>query len=838
MSKSWIRKAISALLALATVSGLLAGRVSANGSQQWLINPQTGQVVEAVIEPDKCFTVTVKDDRGNLLGGQASKFKVVVAGEDVTAKYTISEVYNRSWPYPYDPNYRPPHETANYESTGRYTVCKTEGTLPKNTKFQVTLDFTGDPVYKGKTTVYVETDDNGKVTAAPQVKALRATAKAWPITVKTVTSNYEPARYVAYRFVSLKTNAAGKYLLDADGNYQVDRVINMDTEHDSLTNIDGYDGASEFIVRHPDGRYTIGDYPIRPGEMIGVEYVGQFADPEGTKPVSGMKPKKTLITLNPWKLEGADRYDGPGMTSSDAEIPKVDGKYNVVPGGEVNTGFLIGEPKMTLKVDVVRTDTATKRSVPVAGAEVTLYKNGTPTGSASWNANRTATTNSGGTAIFDDVSVSEAVEILGLDKQGPDTSGDKAVAPYGVKLSALPGDLYEYEGVRPVTLKKSSLEAILSGGSSAADVTAKQTTAFSDKGKLTVSLQMQAGSDNVLRAEGGSRFATAVAIAEATFPDGPPARGRWETDGDGTDNSYEDHYRDILLANGYSYPDALAGNPLAALYNGPILLTEKNSLPAVTKAYIEGVKKQDPSLKVRVTLLGGSLAISTSVQQELTAMGVAVERVHGKNRIQTAIAIGNQMQKVQNDANKVKFLHGWGEQATVILANANNFADVLAVSAPAAEYGIPILLTPTAYLDPATAATLKSWNVQKVVLVGGPLALSKNTESAVQNLGIATDRVQGLNRRSTALEVGTYFDYDTKVFVARDDQFADALAGALLAAKEGAPILLVNTRDLAKNEEVVQYIKDIPVTDITILGGPLAVPNAVRHQLAQGILGN
>ena len=159
------------------------------------------------------FTVTVKDDKRNLLGGQASKFRSW-SPEGRDGEVTISEVYNRSWPYPYDPNYRPPHETANYESTGRYTVCKTEGTLPKNTKFQVTLDFTGDPVYKGKTTVYVETDDNGKVTAAPQVKALRATAKAWPITVKT-TSGMSRLGTWRIAFVSLRRCGGQNFAPDA-----------------------------------------------------------------------------------------------------------------------------------------------------------------------------------------------------------------------------------------------------------------------------------------------------------------------------------------------------------------------------------------------------------------------------------------------------------------------------------------------------------------------------------------------------------------------------------------------------------------------------------------------
>jgi putative cell wall-binding protein len=891
MSKNLKRSILSFLLAFTMVFGLFASGASANASNQWLIDPEHGQLAEVVVSPDKCLTVTVKDERGNLVGGlDKTNFLVEVADADVTGDFNIYEVVNKDWPYPYNPYYnlQQQDEYQNYETTGKYELCMATGTLAADTKYRVTLVFNNHPIYEDDDSQsYVfETDGDGVVTNEGTV-TLKAEAKAWPITVKSVSSNgFAPERYVEYEFVVFEKLANGKYALDEDGNYIVDETftaeinaVQTQSEADvgfKVTNIDGYDGTTEFL-EWDGGEYKIGDYVIAPGELIGVRYIGQHLNnPFANSPAAGEGPytykgvRKDVIVLNPWKVRGVDRYDGPDMGNQDLEIPYIDGYYNIVPRDDLLAQFVLCTAKLNLKVGVFHADSTPNKKLPVVGAEVDLFKNTTRNllDEIKWNKEKTLKTNDEGYVTFEDIPMSEVIRLLGLDLGsqvewlmiGSDWIRHVATSPYGVGLGALPEGFYGFQDVRSVYLPKLLVEAVLNGDETQiAEILNGYTGAFDgipegfefDYGKdctLTVYTELLVGYDSIKRIAGDNRFATAVEIAKKAFPDGPPARGRWETDGDGTNNSFEDRYRDIIIANGYNYPDALAGGPLAALYNGPILLTARDTLPKETKDYIEYVKKIDNKeedgaleevpLPVRVTILGGPLAVSTKVQQELTAMGVHVERVYGTTRAKTAVAIGDQMLKVQNDDNKVKFLHGWGEEATVIVANANNFADVLAVSAPAAEYGVPILLTPTGSLDKSTADAMTRWGVQKAVILGGELAISKNTESAIQNLGIRTDRVAGLNRRSTALEIGKYFDVDTKVYVARDDQFSDALAGAVLAAKDGAKLLLVNTTDLAKNAEVVKYIKDVPVTDITILGGPLAVPNAVRHQLAQAILGN
>lgn len=94
--------------------------------------------------------------------------------------------------------------------------------------------------------------------------------------------------------------------------------------------------------------------------------------------------------------------------------------------------------------------------------------------------------------------------------------------------------------------------------------------------------------NDAVRWSGTTREATAVEIAQAAIDDFGFA---------GTD---------VLLANGYKFPDALAGAPLGALRQAPILLVEQDKLPAPTRTFLE----QQSAIIERVVALGGTAVIS------------------------------------------------------------------------------------------------------------------------------------------------------------------------------------------------------------------------------------
>ena len=99
----------------------------------------------------------------------------------------------------------------------------------------------------------------------------------------------------------------------------------------------------------------------------------------------------------------------------------------------------------------------------------------------------------------------------------------------------------------------------------------------------------------VTRLEGANRFVTAAAISAATFDPG---------------------VSDVFIATGLDFPDALAGGPIAAAAQGPILLVLQNSIPSATVNELTRLAPMD------ITVIGGTDAISVDVQNQLVAFEV------------------------------------------------------------------------------------------------------------------------------------------------------------------------------------------------------------------------
>jgi len=106
-----------------------------------------------------------------------------------------------------------------------------------------------------------------------------------------------------------------------------------------------------------------------------------------------------------------------------------------------------------------------------------------------------------------------------------------------------------------------------------------------------VSQLQAAGSWSVTRLWGADRFATAVAVSQHEYPDGA-----------GT----------VYVATGFDFPDALA----AGGGNGPILLTRKDSVPAVTAAELQRLHPAE------VVVVGGPAVVSDQVLIELQGIVV------------------------------------------------------------------------------------------------------------------------------------------------------------------------------------------------------------------------
>jgi uncharacterized protein len=259
----------------------------------------------------------------------------------------------------------------------------------------------------------------------------------------------------------------------------------------------------------------------------------------------------------------------------------------------------------------------------------------------------------------------------------------------------------------------------------------------------------------------------------------------------------------VVIARGDQFPDALAGAPLAYKHDAPILLTQQDSLNAEVQDEIKrlGAKK--------AIILGGEGAVSKYVHYQLKGLGLKTDRISGDDRFETAANIAAKLD---------------GDPEKAIVANAYQFADALSVASYAAQNGYPILLSTQDKLSKASDKVLK--DIDEKIVVGGENAISTEIFDSFEE----ATRYSGLNRYETSAEIAKHLTPQTnKAIVATGTNFADALAGSVLAAKEGAEILLV------KKEEVPEDIKEaIEMDDIFnfhVIGGENAVSEEVVKQL-------
>ncbi len=261
----------------------------------------------------------------------------------------------------------------------------------------------------------------------------------------------------------------------------------------------------------------------------------------------------------------------------------------------------------------------------------------------------------------------------------------------------------------------------------------------------------------------------------------------------------------VVLANWDAYGDALAATPLAYKHNAPILLTKSETLNTRTKAEIERLKARN------VIIVGGPISVSENIVGELENMGISVRRISGKNRVEVANNIARDI----------------GSSSKVVIADGFNFPDALSIAPYAARNGYPILLTDTKHLlQSSTQSIIDSWNISQTIISGGPLSVSDTVYNNVPN----PVRFGGNSRFDVSAKIAnTYFKNGSKAFITKGFVFADALTGSVLAAKENAPILLVQpdrlTTPIANSIEINGF------DDFTILGGPISVNDSLAMNL-------
>ena len=126
---------------------------------------------------------------------------------------------------------------------------------------------------------------------------------------------------------------------------------------------------------------------------------------------------------------------------------------------------------------------------------------------------------------------------------------------------------------------------------------------------------------------------------------------------------------------------------------------------------------------------------------------------------------------------------------------------------------------------------IKRLEAEKVIILGGSLAISDTVLEALEAEGLEVERIYGKSRTDTAVEIAkrlTPAGTDQVIVVSGWD-FPDALSVASHAALNELPILLTHSTKLS--EPTADALVELGVTETFVIGGSLAVGEEVLAEL-------
>lgn len=167
---------------------------------------------------------------------------------------------------------------------------------------------------------------------------------------------------------------------------------------------------------------------------------------------------------------------------------------------------------------------------------------------------------------------------------------------------------------------------------------------------------------------------------------------------------------------------------------------------------------------------------------------------------------------------------------TIYVASGLDYPDALSAAAVAGSSGSRILLVRGDSIPLVTAQALDRLNPQRIVVLGGPRAVSSTVQRQLGAYAPSVGRIGGANRYETSALVSRHFAPGVlTAYVATGQSFADALSGGALAANRNGPLLLVTQSGIP--DPVRAELTRLRPDSIIVLGGPVAVGDNVVQGL-------
>ena len=229
---------------------------------------------------------------------------------------------------------------------------------------------------------------------------------------------------------------------------------------------------------------------------------------------------------------------------------------------------------------------------------------------------------------------------------------------------------------------------------------------------------------------------------------------------------------------------------------------------------------------LRLTLAAASAAALTATVLTpalAAAPAVPVYRVAGPNRIATAVAASTAMWDDAGTTNGPT-------AAAAVISRYDDYADALGGSALAGAVGGPLLLSHTAYIDPATMNEVKRILGTKgvVYVLGSTGAISGAAAQSLTDRGYTVKRLAGSDRYATSVAVAKEVarvggkGHPQFIFATTGQNFPDGLAAGATAAGYAASVVL--TKDSVLPPVVKSYLtaEQAAGTEVFAVGGATA----------------
>lgn len=268
------------------------------------------------------------------------------------------------------------------------------------------------------------------------------------------------------------------------------------------------------------------------------------------------------------------------------------------------------------------------------------------------------------------------------------------------------------------------------------------------------------------------------------------------------------------------YPDALSGTGLASRYNAPILFVSKEDN---TKLF-DYLKSVNSNKDTKFFVLGGTGAVSQSIEDTLKSISNSVLRFSGSDRFETCQLINNYLNAKQG--------------TPVIIAEGYSYADALSISAIGGQLQYPMILVNKDSIPNKIVEQLQSIKPSTVYIAGGAGVVSDSVEQQIKNLTSAQIiRFSGKDRYDTSTKISDYFKNQLKgkIYTTGED-FHDALVSIPLAGKNHYSIQLTYDSNQLSNVKSNDFIiGTLQTNNVPRLFWGLTDPDLIKYKITDEI---